>query len=146
MRRVNRNHLAGHQPVEQHADAREMLLDGRSRHALAELLYISGDMNRRDFIEPADALLLAPLEERTGSTAVSCARVQVTDIDGEEFEEAEPGLLASCRDQRGHHSPLPRRVSIPDDGQLTHARTLPQAWPQILGHNVLYHSLKIGYK
>jgi hypothetical protein len=69
MRRVDRNHLAGDQPIEQHADTGEMLLDRRSRYTSAELLYISGDMDGLDFIERANPLRFRSLlrTRRVGS-------------------------------------------------------------------------------
>jgi hypothetical protein len=66
MRRVNRSHLAGDQPVEQHADAGEMLLDRGSRHAPAELLDIGGDLDRLDFIKSANPVRLAPVSTAAG--------------------------------------------------------------------------------
>jgi hypothetical protein len=113
MRRVNRTHPASHEPVEQHADAGEMLLDGRRRHAPAELLYISGDIDRRDFIEPTDPLLLAPVEKFTGGAAISRTRVRVADVDCEEIEEAELGLLPRRGDECRHRSPCPAMFLFP---------------------------------
>ena len=136
MCRVNGNYLAGDQPVEQHADAGEMLLDGGCRHTPAELLYIGGDMHRLDFIEPANSLLLAPMEKLDSGTAVRRARVRIADVDSEEFKEAGPGtLLGSGDDRRQYHPALPRRVS--DYDQIAHAG--PYHRPaNLLGYNILY--------
>src|SRR6266849_9108652 len=63
MRRVNRNHLAGHQPVEQHADTSEMLLDRGRLHPLAQALNVLSDVDRLDLIERADPARVAPAQK-----------------------------------------------------------------------------------
>jgi hypothetical protein len=74
MRRVDGEDLADDQPVEQHADRGQVLLDGRlGRCALfhgrtpgvahLQRLQIRGDMERLDIRELADAVLLEPEEE-----------------------------------------------------------------------------------
>ena len=71
MRRVDGEDLADDEPVEQHADRRQVLLDGRpggralSHGAIAGVRHlqrfdIGGDMEGLDIDEPADAVLLAP--------------------------------------------------------------------------------------
>ena len=54
----------GHQPVEQHADAGEVLLDGRRGAFPAQLLDIGGDMHRLHVGERVMPLLLAPAQEQ----------------------------------------------------------------------------------
>ena len=93
MRRVGRHHLACHQPIEQHADAGEMLLDRRRRHLAAQLLDIASNMHRLHVLQPTDPLPFAPVQKRGGSAAISNARVFVADVDGEEFNEAQRGPL-----------------------------------------------------
>ncbi len=44
MRRIGRDDLAGDQPVEQHANGRQVLLDGRLLEILAQRLDIGGDV------------------------------------------------------------------------------------------------------
>ena len=63
MRRIGRDDLAGDQPVEQHANGGEVLLDRRLLEVLAERLDIGGDMQRLDIGDLADLVLVAPGEE-----------------------------------------------------------------------------------
>jgi hypothetical protein len=57
-----------------------MLLNGWRLHAPAELLYIGGDMHRLDFIEPANSLLLAPMEKLDCGAVVGRARIRIADV------------------------------------------------------------------
>ena len=100
MRRVRRHDLAGHQPVEHHADAGEMLLDRRRRHFPAELLDIGGDMDRLNVPELARPVLRAPLQKVACSARICRPRVPVADVDREEFQEALGGRPAGRGDQR----------------------------------------------
>src|SRR6266851_6045770 len=120
MRRVNRNHLAGHQPVEQHADTSEMLLDRGRLHALAQALDVLSDVDRLDLIERADPAHVAPAQKRGGRAPVRGARVRVADIDREEFEEAGARPLLCPGDERRQRNPPPP-ASVPYDRELTHA-------------------------
>jgi len=78
-RRVSGHHLAGDEPVEQHAHGGELLLDARRRMGLLERLYISGDIERPDRGQRQPAIL-APGEELAAGPRVSPARVRVADI------------------------------------------------------------------
>ena len=100
MRWVRRHHLPRHQPIEQHTDAGQVLLDGGRRHFLGELLDIGGDMHRLHVLQPVNPLPFAPVQKRSGSAAISFARVFVADVDGEEFEEAQRGPLPCPVNQR----------------------------------------------
>jgi hypothetical protein len=60
MRRIRGHDLARHQPVEQHADAVEMLLNGRSRAQLAQLLDVGRDVNWLHALDALDTPALAP--------------------------------------------------------------------------------------
>jgi len=88
MRRVNRNHLADHEPIEQHADAGKVLLNGRRREPMADLLYIGSDVNRPHLTEAAHPLLLAPFQKFHGGPIVGRARIRIANVDGEEFKKA----------------------------------------------------------
>ena len=66
--RVGGDDLAGDQPVEQHADGGEVLLDRRLLEILAERLDIGGDVQRLDVGELADACA-GRTRRRTGTTA-----------------------------------------------------------------------------
>jgi len=100
MRRIRWNDLAGHQPVEQHADAGQMLLDRWCRPFAAQLLDIGGDMHRLYLAQLMDAATLTPAEERASSAAVGGACIRIADVDGEEFEEANSGRLPCPSNQR----------------------------------------------
>ena len=63
MGRIGGDDLAGDQPVEQHADGGEVLLDRRLLEILAKRLDIGGDMQRLDIGDFADLVLVAPGEE-----------------------------------------------------------------------------------
>ena len=59
MRRIGRDDLAGDEPVEQHADRGEVLLDGRLLEAFPEATDIGRDMHRLDIDQLVD--ILAPI-------------------------------------------------------------------------------------
>jgi hypothetical protein len=63
MRWVGRDHLAGNQPVEQHADSGQMLLHRRLFEILPQCLDVGGDMQRLDIGELAKLVVLTPGEE-----------------------------------------------------------------------------------
>ena len=66
MSRIGRDDLAGDQPVEQHADGGEVLLDRRLLEILAKRLDIGRDMQRLDIGDLADLVMVAPGEEPRG--------------------------------------------------------------------------------
>ena len=107
--RIGGDDLAGDQPVEQHADGGEVLLDRRLLEILAERLDIGGDVQRLDVGELADLVLVAPGEEPHDGPVIGHARVLVADGGGEEFEEAARGLVAGVGDRRA----APRRRGGP---------------------------------
>jgi hypothetical protein len=87
MRRVSRDDLARHRPVEQHADRGEVLLDGRLLEVLAETPDMGatciGSMSAFvDILAP-----IAPGEESSAGMKVGRAGVRVVDGDGEEFQK-----------------------------------------------------------
>ena len=104
--------LADDQPVEQHADGGEVLLDGRLLEVLAERLDVGRDMHRLDVGELAELVALAPGEEAPAGVEVGRAGVLVVDRDGEEFQEAARRRVAGVGDDRRHDDrrPTPRRA------------------------------------
>jgi hypothetical protein len=101
VRRVGGEDLADDQPVEEHADRRQMLLHRRLRHRGLELFDIGGDEQRLDADELVDAVLLEPGEEVAHGPVIGGARVLLADRGGEEFEEAARRMLAGgCDDRR----------------------------------------------
>jgi hypothetical protein len=97
--RINREHLADHQPVEQHAHGRQPLLDARWRKLSSKTLDPGGDVDGLD-VEQAEADLVAPVAKLSDRPVVSATRVRVADVDGEEFDEAAAGMRTARRDQR----------------------------------------------
>ena len=95
---VHSEHLADHQPVEQHAYGRQPLLDAGRRKLPPEALDPGGDVYRLD-VEQAEAGLVAPVEELSDRPVVGAARVRVADVGGEEFDEAAAGVPAARGDQ-----------------------------------------------
>jgi hypothetical protein len=64
VRRIRRDDLARHQPVEQHADRREVLLDGWLLEILTQPADVGGDMHRFDVGDLIDVgARFAPGEE-----------------------------------------------------------------------------------
>jgi len=91
MRRVKRQHLARHQPIKQHPDTGEMLLNGRRFAGGLQLFDIACHMHRPHVLDAHDAPALAPAQERAGRLPVGRTGVLIADVDGEEFEEAPGG-------------------------------------------------------
>ena len=102
MRRIDREHLADDQPVEQHAHGGEVLLDGRLGGGFLQRLDIGRDMQRLDIDQLGDAALFEPGEERAARPVIGHAGVLVADRGGEEFEEAARGMVAGVGDRRRH--------------------------------------------
>ena len=103
MRRIGGDHLAGDEPVEQHADRGEVLLDGRFLEVLAEAADVSRDVHRFDVDELLDILApIAPGEEAPAGMQVRVARVLVVDRDGEELQKPAHRVFAGRGDDRRH--------------------------------------------
>jgi hypothetical protein len=60
VRGIRRHDLTGHQPVKEHPDTGQMLLDGRRGACALQLLDIGHDMNRLHVLQAANATCLAP--------------------------------------------------------------------------------------
>jgi hypothetical protein len=104
---LNANHLAGYEPVEQHADCGEVLLDGRLLEAFAETANVGRDVYRLHIDQLGDILApVAPGEETPAGVKIRRARVRVVDGDGEEFQKTAHCLVAAGRDDRGHDNPV----------------------------------------
>ena len=85
--RVVGHHLADHQPIEEHADGGETLLDGGRRVVCAELLNVGSDVEPLDGPQIPNAALLTPSEELRRGAGVGCTGVPISDVGGEELEE-----------------------------------------------------------
>jgi hypothetical protein len=58
---VGRDHLAQHQPIEEHLDSGQVLLDGRPRTALRKLLNVGRHVDGFDPAQLSDPVRLAPV-------------------------------------------------------------------------------------
>ena len=97
--RIHVEDVAGHQPVEEHAECGQGLLDrGRRKFAL-EVPHEGSDMEGLHVGELADAVCVAPLREAPGGVQVRLARVAVVDLGGKKLEDALRGL-GRWREQR----------------------------------------------
>jgi len=134
-RRVERDHLAHNQVVEEHPDRSEVLLHGWLREAPLQLLNIESDVDRLNLFEISHLFVLKPVEEINHGPVVRAPRVRVPDLCREEFDEAAGGLRPGLADQRG-------------DAGVCAGSQLPLIFPyQFATHlvydNVLYHTLYI---
>ena len=103
MRRIGGDDLAGDQPVEQHADRGQVLLDRRLRHRVLQVLDIGRHMQRLDVGDAANAVPVAPAEKVANRPVVSHAGVLVADGGGEELKEPACGVVAGVGDDARHH-------------------------------------------
>ena len=86
-RGVEGQDLADDEPVEEHPERREMLLDARGRERPGKLLDVGRDHHRLDLVE-GEAPVLTPLSEAPDGCEVGEAGVRVPDVGGEELPEA----------------------------------------------------------
>lgn len=89
----------------QHAAGDEVLLDGRPRPFVGELLDVGGDDDRRDLADVGQPADLEPLAEAADGSSVRGARVPVLDVRGEELEEPPRGAIAGGGDDAGRARP-----------------------------------------
>ena len=99
--RVDRHHLAGDQPVEQHAHRGELLLHARRPVFLLQRIHPGRHVEGSDRSE-REAALFAPDEEASAGPGISPARVGVVDVGGEEFDVAPAGGVTLVGDERRH--------------------------------------------
>ena len=101
MGRINLNNVADDQPVEQHPERGEMLLDRWRRQFGLQILYESGDVKRLHAGKLVDVFLAAPGGEAPRRVKVCPARVIVVDLRREEFEHALCGFRRGRKERRG---------------------------------------------
>src|ERR1017187_8583927 len=99
VRRVRRHHLPDDEPVEQHADTGQMLLDRGSRALALQQFDIRGHMYRLDAPERVNPLPFAPVQEVSRGPRISGPRIPVADVDSEVFEEAQRGSIPCTGDE-----------------------------------------------
>ena len=98
-RGVEGEDLADDEPVEEHPQRREVLLDGRRRTRGCELLEVGCDYHGLDLAQ-SEASALAPLREPAHGREVGEARVRIPDVGGEELPEAPLGPLGGGVERR----------------------------------------------
>jgi hypothetical protein len=91
VRRIRRHYLPGNQPVTEHSNASQVLLDRGSRQPALQLLDVGCHVHGQHFGKAGDALPLVPAQEGPRSPPVSGPRVRVADVDGEELDEPPRG-------------------------------------------------------
>ena len=150
--RVLLDHLADDQPIEQHADRGQVLLDGRRLIAARQDLDIGRDVVGADRAELADVVLVEPGEEAAHGDGIGRARVRVADVGGEEVDEPQRGALAGGGDHRRHQHRAGCRFEDgdlglfpnPSSGVSDSAIVTPLPRVRILYHKGRYGSLWIG--
>ena len=100
MGRVHVDDVAGHEPVEQHADGGQVLLDRWSGEMALQILHEGGDVEGLYVGKLVQAMQLAPLGKAARRIQVGFPGVVVVDLRGEEFEHA-LRRLRRRREQRG---------------------------------------------
>jgi hypothetical protein len=103
VRRVGCEHAAADEPVEQHSDCCQVLLNRRLLEIFSQGLDVGGDVQRLDVGQLTDPVSLAPGEESSDRMQVCGPRVPVADGGGEEFQEASGRVLAGIGDEGRHH-------------------------------------------
>ena len=63
---IHIDHVPGDQPVKEHAKRGQVLLNGRRRQFVLQVLDESRDMKRLDVLEHVDVLTRAPIGEAAG--------------------------------------------------------------------------------
>ena len=103
MRRIGCDDLAGHEPIEQHADRGQVLLDCRLRHGFLQALNIGRDVQRLDVGQLADPVTVAPGEKQLHRPVICHARILVPDRGSEEFQKAPGRGVAGAGNDAWHH-------------------------------------------
>ena len=97
------HHLMHDEPVEEHPQGRERLLDARGlERAAGQHLDVAGDVLGADVADVSEAALLDPDKKQADLTNVASSGVAVPDRGDEEVEEVSGGILTGrgdeCRD------------------------------------------------
>jgi hypothetical protein len=72
--------MSGHKPVEEHADRRQVLLDGGRRELVLQIVNESRDMERLDLRELVKVFGSAPVGKAAGRVNVGSSRMSVVDL------------------------------------------------------------------
>ena len=114
-----------------------MLLDGRQRIGLRQLLDVGGHDHRLDPVQ-RQAPGLTPVGEPVRSHQVGHARVRVTDIGGEEFPEPFFGVVGAGKQDRSAPVRNPAHRGVLDGDQLCIQGRLP-GQEILVTHRPLYY-------
>ena len=98
-RGVEGQDLADDEPVEEHPERSEVLLDARRRERPGELLDVGRDHHGLELAQ-GEASVLAPLGEAAHGREVGEARVPVPEVGGEELPEAPLRVLGGGEERR----------------------------------------------
>ena len=139
MCRIDGEDLPDDEPVEEHADGSQMLLDCRLRGRCLQGLDIGGNVQRLDIGELADPMPLNPGEEVAHGPVIGYAGVLVADLGCKEFEEAPRRVVAGVGDRRRYRERAARsrrfgrhRIIVSHRRQVTplgaHRDTLQVNW------------------
>ena len=101
--------MAGHQPVKEHAQRGQVLLDGGRGERSLQILDEGGDVEGLHVGELSDAAGLAPGGEASRGAQVGPAGVVVVDLGGEKLQDAPGGLGGRGEQRRGLKRGLPER-------------------------------------
>ena len=92
MGRISVDNMSRHQPVEEHANRGQVLLDRRRREFVLQVVDEGGDMERLDLGELVNFFGCAPFGETTGGVDIGSSRMRVVDLRREKLEEALRGF------------------------------------------------------
>src|SRR5690349_1713993 len=115
MGRIGWNHLACNEPVEEHADAGEMLLDGRCRVITLQRLYVGRNVEWLELAQVCNPAFFAPAQKCTRSPAVGDAAVAIPDVDGEELQKPARGRSSRPLDELGQLKRSAHRTCLRSD-------------------------------
>ena len=93
--------MAGHQPVKEHAQRGQVLLDGGRGERSLQILDEGGDVEGLHVGELSDAAGVAPGVEAPRGAQVGPAGVGVVDLGGEKLQDAPGGLGGRGEQGRG---------------------------------------------
>ncbi len=114
MGRVRRKNAARHQPVKQHAERRQVLLNRGLLEPPLQLFDVGCHMERFNRDQLANLMTIAPGTEPDHGPVIGHPGILVADGGGEEFQKAAGSLGAGVRDEhrddhaRGGRSDYPR--------------------------------------
>jgi hypothetical protein len=108
--RIHWHYLARDQPIEEHSNRGEVLLDGG--RCAQMILNVGGDVNRTNGFKRKQCPSFAPCKKLGDGFRICGARVAVPDIRGEEFNEPPRRALTGARD-RCRKFLKPRPLDVP---------------------------------